>query len=75
MSVNTKRVSYVKYLSHGISAELLGARPDVRLGRGESGSADVEACTEAGVLVVNQAGGNRQSGFAPGQPERQLAGE
>ena len=31
MSVNTKRVFYVKYLSHGIFAELLGARPDVRL--------------------------------------------
>ena len=53
----------------------MGARPDVRLDRLENGSADVEACTEAGVLVVNQAGGNRQSGFAPGQPERQLAGE
>jgi D-3-phosphoglycerate dehydrogenase len=114
MSVNTKRVFYVKYLSHSIFADLLGARPDVRLDRLENDSAqqavapilaaahafqigaardelastyhvtpqllqrtpnllvvssngagydtvDVKACTEAGVLVVNQAGGNRQS--------------
>jgi D-3-phosphoglycerate dehydrogenase / 2-oxoglutarate reductase len=114
MSVNTKRVFYVEYLSHNVFAELLGARPDVRLDRLENDSAqqsvapilseahafqigaardelasayhvtpellwrtpnllivssngagydtvDVKACTEAGVLVVNQAGGNRQS--------------
>jgi len=29
MSVNTKRVFYVKYLSHSIFADLLAARPDV----------------------------------------------
>ncbi len=28
MPVNTKRVFYVKYLSHSIFADLLGARPD-----------------------------------------------
>jgi D-3-phosphoglycerate dehydrogenase len=114
MSVNTKRVFYVKYLSHSIFADLLNARPDVRLDRLENDSAehavapilaaahafqigaardelastyhvtrqllrrmpnllivssngagydtvDVKACTEAGVLLVNQAGGNRQS--------------
>jgi D-3-phosphoglycerate dehydrogenase / 2-oxoglutarate reductase len=114
MTVNNKRVFYVKYLSHPIYAEILNARPDVRLDRLENetpegefapvlsgahayqiGAArdelaphfhvhdeflkhtpnllivssngagfdpvDVEACTRAGVLVVNQSGGNAHS--------------
>src|SRR5882672_7766166 len=114
MSVNNKRVFYVKYLAHEIYADILRARPDVRLDRLENESAeeisalilraahayqigaardelakhfhvdqdllrrapnllvvssngagydpvDVEACTEAGVLVVNQSGGNANS--------------
>jgi D-3-phosphoglycerate dehydrogenase len=114
MTVNTKRVFYVKYLAHPIYGELLGARSDVRLDRLENESpdevaapilsaahvyqvgaardelarhfhvdadllrrapkllivssngagydpVDVEACTAAGVLVVNQSGGNAQS--------------
>ena len=114
MTVNTKRVFYVKYLAHPIYAELLRDRPDVRLDRVENESADaefapilleahayqigaardelaphfhagaallrrapnllivssngagfdpvdVEACTKAGVLVVNQSGGNAHS--------------
>ncbi|MGH6714886.1 MAG: hydroxyacid dehydrogenase [Bradyrhizobium sp.] len=114
MTVNTKRVFYVKYLAHPIYAELLRARHDVRLDRLENESAeaefapvlrdahayqigaardelaphfhvgaallrrapnllivssngagfdpvDVEACTKAGVLVVNQSGGNAHS--------------
>src|SRR6195256_3285418 len=114
MSVNNKRVFYVKYLAHEIYADILRARPDVRLDRLENESAeeisapilaaahayqigaardelakhfhvdqdllrrapnllivssngagydpvDVEACTEAGVLVVNQSGGNAHS--------------
>lgn len=114
MSVNNKRVFYVKYLAHQIYADMLGARPDVRLDRLENESADdisapilaaahayqigaardelakhfhvdadllrrapnllivssngagfdpvdVEACTAAGVLVVNQSGGNAHS--------------
>jgi D-3-phosphoglycerate dehydrogenase len=114
MSVNNKRVFYVKYLAHEIYAEILRARPDVRLDRLENESAeeisspilaaahayqigaardelashfhvdgnllrrasnllivssngagydpvDVEACTAAGVLVVNQSGGNAHS--------------
>jgi D-3-phosphoglycerate dehydrogenase len=114
MSVNNKRVFYVKYLAHQIYAEMLGARPDVRLDRLENDSpdtisapilaaahayqvgaardelakhfhvdqdllrrapnllivssngagfdpVDVEACTAAGVLVVNQSGGNAHS--------------
>src|SRR4051794_19869502 len=114
MSVNNKRVFYVKYLANEIYAEILGARPDVRLDRLENESTDevsapilaaahayqvgaardelatrfhvdeallrrapnllivssngagydpvdVEACTAAGVLVVNQSGGNAHS--------------
>jgi D-3-phosphoglycerate dehydrogenase / 2-oxoglutarate reductase len=114
MTVNTKRVFYVKYLAHPIFSELLNARADVRLDRLENetpeqvaapilaaahayqvGAArdelaphfhvdadllrrapnllivssngagydpvDVEACTRAGVLVVNQTGGNAHS--------------
>jgi D-3-phosphoglycerate dehydrogenase len=114
MSVNNKRVFYVRHLSHPIYAEILAARPDVRLDRLENDSpdeisapilaaahayqigaardelaghfhahadllarapnllivssngagfdpVDVDACTAAGVLVVNQSGGNAQS--------------
>src|ERR1700754_3963517 len=114
MSVNNKRVFYVKYLAHPIYAEILQARPDVRLDRLENESpdevaapivaaahayqigaardelaghfhvnadllrrapnlllvssngagfdpVDVEACTAAGVVVVNQSGGNAHS--------------
>jgi D-3-phosphoglycerate dehydrogenase len=114
MSVNNKRVFYVKYLAHPIYAEMLQARGDVRLDRLENESAeeiaapilsaahayqvgaardelakhfhvdrdllrrapnllivssngagydpvDVEACSAAGVLVVNQSGGNAHS--------------
>jgi len=114
MSVNNKRVFYVKYLAHEIFSEILRARADVRLDRLENESADevsapilaaahayqigaardelasrfhvdadllrrtpnllvvssngagydpvdVDACTAAGVLVVNQSGGNAHS--------------
>jgi D-3-phosphoglycerate dehydrogenase len=114
MSVNNKRVFYVRYLAHPIYTEILKARPDVRLDRLENetpesefapvlsaahayqvGAArdeiaphfhvhddlikrapnllivssngagfdpvDVDACTRAGVLVVNQSGGNADS--------------
>jgi D-3-phosphoglycerate dehydrogenase len=114
MSVNTKRVFYVKYLAHEIYADILRARADVRLDRLENESADavsapilaaahvyqigaardelarhfhvdadllrrtpnlllvssngagfdpvdVDACTAAGVAVVNQSGGNANS--------------
>jgi len=114
MSVNNKRVFYVKYLPNPIYADILRARPDVRLDRLENESSDavaapilsaahayqigaardelaphfhvhaellrrapnllivssngagfdpvdVEACTAAGVLVVNQSGGNAHS--------------
>jgi D-3-phosphoglycerate dehydrogenase len=114
MSVNNKRVFYVKYLAHEIYTEILRQRPDVRLDRLENDSpenisapvlaaahayqvgaardelarrfhvdadllarapnllivssngagydpVDVEACTAAGVVVVNQSGGNAHS--------------
>src|SRR3954469_17240903 len=114
MTVNSKRVFYVKYLAHEIYIDILKARPDVRLDRLENESpdavaapifsaahayqigaardelaahfhvdadllrrapnllivssngagydpVDVDACTAAGVLVVNQSGGNAHS--------------
>src|SRR3954468_1715224 len=114
MSVNNKRVFYVKYLAHDIYVEILKARADVRLDRLQNESpdevaaprvsaahasqvgaardelarhfhvdhdllrrapnllvvssngagfdpVDVDACTAAGVLVVNQSGGNANS--------------
>jgi D-3-phosphoglycerate dehydrogenase len=114
VTVNAKRVFYVKYLAHPVFAEILGRRADIRLDRLENetndegaapilaaahvyqvGSArdeiapkfhvqaaliarmpdvlvvstsgvgydtvDIEACTDAGILVVNQAGGNREA--------------
>ena len=38
MTVNNKRVFYVKYLAHPIYSEILKARPDVRLDRLENES-------------------------------------
>ena len=114
MTVNNKRVFYVKYLPNEIFVDILRARPEVRLDRLENESpdaiaapilaaahayqvgaardelakhfhvdadllvrtpnllivssngagydpVDVEACTAAGVLVVNQSGGNAHS--------------
>jgi D-3-phosphoglycerate dehydrogenase / 2-oxoglutarate reductase len=114
MTVNNKRVFYVKYLPNEIYVDMLRARPDVRLDRLENetpeaifapilaeahayqvGAArdelaphfhvhkdllrrapnllivssngagfdpvDVDACTQAGVVVVNQSGGNAHS--------------
>jgi D-3-phosphoglycerate dehydrogenase len=114
MSVNNKRVFYVKYLAHPVYAEIMQARPDIRFDRLENESTDevaapvvaaahvyqigaardeiarhfhvdrdllrrapnllivssngagfdtvdVEACTAAGVLVLNQSGGNAHS--------------
>jgi D-3-phosphoglycerate dehydrogenase / 2-oxoglutarate reductase len=114
MSVNNKRVFYVKYLAHTIYETILKSRPDVRLDRLDNESpdavsapilaaahayqvgaardelarhfhvdadllrrapnllivssngagfdpVDVDACTAAGVLVVNQSGGNANS--------------
>jgi len=40
MSVNNKRVFYVKYLAHPIYADMLRARPNVRLDLLENESAE-----------------------------------
>src|SRR6266699_772696 len=40
MSVNNKRVFYVKYLAHEIYTDILRKRPDVRLDRLENESAE-----------------------------------
>jgi len=114
MTVNTKRVFYVKYLASPRYAEMLAARPEIRLDKLENETPDAEAapilqaahafqigsardelnpkyhagrellarapnllvvstngsgydtvdlaaCTAAGVLAVNQAGGNREA--------------
>ena len=114
MSVNNKRVFYVKYLADPVYADILKARADVRLDKLENESSDdvaapilaaahvyqigaardelaphfhanqellkrapnlllvssngagfdpvdVDACTEAGIVVVNQSGGNANS--------------
>jgi D-3-phosphoglycerate dehydrogenase len=114
MSVNNKRVFYVRYLAHPVYADIMQARPDIRFDRLENESTDevaapivaaahvyqigaardeiarhfhvdgdllrrapnllivssngagfdtvdVEACTAAGVLVLNQSGGNAHS--------------
>src|ERR1700760_1570823 len=114
MSVNNKRVFYVKHLPNQIYVDILKARPDVRLDRLQNESpergyapilleahayqigaardelarhfhadadllrrapnllivssngagydpVDVDACTAAGVIVVNQSGGNAHS--------------
>lgn len=114
MTVNNKRVFYVKYLAHPVYEEIIKARPDVRLDRLENDSpepvsapilaaahayqigaardelaphfhahadllrrapnllivssngagfdpVDVDACTAAGVIVLNQSGGNANS--------------
>ena len=126
MSVNNKRVFYVKYIAHPVFADILKTRGDVRLDRLENEHAeeiyapvlaaahayqigaardelvphfhvhadlikrspnllivssngagfdpvDVDACTRAGVLVVNQSGGNAQS-VAEHVVERQIRG-
>ena len=114
MATNTKRVFFVKYVSHTIFNDILNARPDIKLDKLENDSpesaiapvlaaahafqigasrdelaprffahaellaqcpnllvvssngagydtVDVDACTAAGILAVNQAGGNAEA--------------
>ena len=55
MSVNNKRVFYVKYLAHEIYADILKSRADVRLDRLENESPDA-------VFRANSVGGACLSG-------------
>ena len=49
MSVNNKRVFYVKYLPNEIYVDILRARPDVRLDRLENDSPETLSVTFAGM--------------------------
>src|SRR5436305_15273962 len=59
MSVNNKRVFYVKYLAHPIYTEILQARPDVRLDRLENESPDEIAAPIVAAAHVYQIGAAR----------------
>jgi D-3-phosphoglycerate dehydrogenase len=59
MSVNNKRVFYVKYLAHPIYAEMLSARPDVRLDRLENDSPDEVASPILAAAHAYQVGAAR----------------
>ena len=65
MSVNNKRVFYVKYLAHDIYTEILKARPDVRLDRLENESpADVFRSDPVGGARLPDRRGARRAGAA-----------
>src|SRR6266403_896722 len=59
MSVNDKRVFYVKYLAHEIYADILRARPDVRLDRLENESAEEISAPILGAAHAYQIGAAR----------------
>jgi len=59
MSVNNKRVFYVKYLAHEIYADVLRARPDVRLDRLENESLDEIAAPVLAAAHAYQIGAAR----------------
>src|SRR6201746_2954204 len=59
MSVNNKRAFYVKYLSHQIYADILQARPDVRLDRLENESPDEVAAPILSAAHAYQIGAAR----------------
>jgi D-3-phosphoglycerate dehydrogenase / 2-oxoglutarate reductase len=59
MSVNNKRVFYVKYLAHEIYADMLRARPDVRLDRLENESLDEIAAPVLAAAHAYQIGAAR----------------
>ena len=56
MTVNTKRVFYVKYLAHPIYTDILAARPDVWLDRLENDSSDAIAAPILAAAHVYQVG-------------------
>ena len=59
MTVNNKRVFYVKYLAHEIYTEILKARPDVRLDKLENESPDAEVAPIVSAAHAYQIGAAR----------------
>src|ERR1700754_4053674 len=59
MTVNNKRVFYVKYLASEIYVEILKARPDVRLDRLENDSPDAVAAPILSAAHAYQVGAAR----------------
>src|SRR5260221_14081472 len=59
MTVNNKRVFYVKYLAHEIYTEILKARPDVRLDKLENESPDAVAAPILSAAHAYQIGAAR----------------
>src|SRR5258708_28326953 len=59
MTVNNKRVFYVKYLAHPVYEEILKARPDVRLDRLENESPDSVAAPILSAAHAYQIGAAR----------------
>lgn len=59
MTVNNKRVFYVKYLANEIYVEILKARPDVRLDRLENDSPDAVAAPILSAAHAYQVGAAR----------------
>src|SRR5260221_11227218 len=72
MSVNNKRVFYVKYLAHEIYAEILKARPDVRLDRLENESPDEVAAPILSAAHVYQIGAARDELAKPFHVDQDL---
>ena len=67
MTVNNKRVFYVKYLAHEIYTEILKARPDVRLDRLENESPDAEVGADpvGGARLPDRRGARRTGAAFP----------
>ena len=59
MTVNNKRVFYVKYLAHEIYVDILKARADVRLDRLENDSPDAVAAPILSAAHAYQVGAAR----------------
>ena len=59
MTVNSKRVFYVKYLAHPVYEEIIRARPDVRLDRLENESPDAVAAPIVSAAHAYQIGAAR----------------
>ena len=64
MSVNSKRVFYVKYLAHPIYETILKSRPDVRLDRLENESPDAVAAPIVSAAHGYQIGAARPTSIA-----------